>query len=67
VEIMKWKRSSRSGSNGGQCVEMARVPGVREIAARDSKRPDGPQQRYGLDEISALIAGIKSGRYDRDL
>lgn len=35
-----WQKSSRSGSNGGQCVEVAlNVPGI--VAVRDSKNPDG--------------------------
>ena len=37
----KWRKSSRSGDNGGACVEVARnLP--RTIAVRDSKDPDGP-------------------------
>jgi hypothetical protein len=35
-----WRKSSRSGSNGGQCVEVAvNLPGI--VAVRDSKNPDG--------------------------
>jgi Domain of unknown function (DUF397) len=35
-----WRKSSRSGGNGGQCVEVAlNVPGI--VAVRDSKDPDG--------------------------
>ena len=37
----KWRKSSRSGSNGGACVEVARnLPRV--VAVRDSKDPHGP-------------------------
>lgn len=36
----KWRKSSRSGSNGGDCVELAGVAGV--VAVRDSKDQDGP-------------------------
>jgi hypothetical protein len=36
-----WQKSSRSSSNGGQCVEVARnLPGI--VAVRDSKDPAGP-------------------------
>ncbi len=36
-----WRKSSRSASNGGQCVEVARnLPGL--VAVRDSKHPGGP-------------------------
>lgn len=37
-----WHKSSYSGSNGGQCVEVARrLPGI--VAVRDSQAPDGPK------------------------
>ncbi|OLT38025.1 DUF397 domain-containing protein [Actinomadura sp. CNU-125] len=35
-----WRKSSRSGENGGDCVEMAGLPGT--VAIRDSKDPEGP-------------------------
>lgn len=36
----KWRKSSYSGSNGGDCVELADA--VDGVAVRDSKDPDGP-------------------------
>ncbi|RAY12419.1 DUF397 domain-containing protein [Actinomadura craniellae] len=36
----RWRRSSYSGSNGGNCVELAAFPGM--VAIRDSKDPNGP-------------------------
>jgi hypothetical protein len=37
----RWHKSTRSGSNGGDCVEVAdNLPGV--VAVRDSKDPGGP-------------------------
>jgi hypothetical protein len=37
-----WRKSSYSGGNGGQCVEVARnMPAG--VAVRDSKDPDGPR------------------------
>ncbi|SNT56544.1 protein of unknown function [Actinomadura meyerae] len=36
----KWRKSSHSGPNGGNCVELADAAGV--VAVRDSKDPDGP-------------------------
>jgi len=35
-----WRKSSYSGNNGGQCVEVGDV--ARVIAVRDSKDPHGP-------------------------
>jgi hypothetical protein len=35
-----WRKSSYSGNNGGNCVEVGTAP--RAIAVRDSKDPHGP-------------------------
>jgi hypothetical protein len=35
----RWRKSSHSGDNGGQCVELASLPGI--VAVRDSKNPEG--------------------------
>lgn len=36
----KWRKSTYSTSNGGNCVELADAAGA--VAVRDSKDPDGP-------------------------
>ncbi|MEV3924814.1 DUF397 domain-containing protein [Actinomadura coerulea] len=36
----RWRKSSYSGSNGGDCVELAEA--VDGVAVRDSKDPEGP-------------------------
>ncbi|MGX4657413.1 DUF397 domain-containing protein [Micromonospora sp. SCSIO 07396] len=37
----RWRKSTRSSGNGGNCVEVAdNLPGM--IAVRDSKDPAGP-------------------------
>ncbi|AXO35548.1 DUF397 domain-containing protein [Micromonospora chalcea] len=37
----RWRKSTRSGGNGGNCVEVAgNLPGV--VGVRDSKDPAGP-------------------------
>ena len=36
----KWHKSSYTGSNGGNCVELADAAGA--VAIRDSKDPNGP-------------------------
>ncbi|MGW0506271.1 DUF397 domain-containing protein [Micromonospora sp. NPDC003241] len=42
----QWRKSSKSGSNGGDCVEIAdNLPGV--VAVRDSKDPTGPALVFG--------------------
>jgi len=57
-----WQKSSRSGGNGGQCVEVAgNLPGI--VALRDSKDPDGPVLVFGLPEWQAFIGGMKDGEF----
>ena len=36
----EWRKSSYSADDGGECVEVAEMPG--RMAIRDSKNPDGP-------------------------
>lgn len=42
----RWRKSSKSGNNGGSCVEVAaNLPGV--VGVRDSKDPQGPALVFG--------------------
>ncbi|MEW2267206.1 DUF397 domain-containing protein [Streptomyces sp. NPDC047853] len=50
---MFWIKSSHSGANGGDCVEVAPgFPGV--VPVRDSKNPDGPVLLVGRAAWSAF-------------
>ncbi|MFJ4842827.1 DUF397 domain-containing protein [Streptomyces sp. NPDC088746] len=40
-----WSKSSYSGAEGGQCVEVAESPGA--VHVRDSKQLDGPMLTVG--------------------
>ncbi|MER5433375.1 DUF397 domain-containing protein [Streptomyces sp. NPDC002588] len=40
MESNVWRKSSYSGDQGGECVEIAEAP--KTIAIRDSKNPTGP-------------------------
>jgi hypothetical protein len=63
IERAEWRKSSYSGSNGGDCVEVAsNLPGV--VAVRDSKDPDGPQLMFSPDEWRAFAAGIRGGEFE---
>ncbi|MFD8272948.1 DUF397 domain-containing protein [Streptomyces flaveolus] len=37
---IQWRKSSYSGDQGGECVEVAELPAA--VAVRDSKDPTGP-------------------------
>ncbi|GLW05369.1 toxin [Microtetraspora sp. NBRC 13810] len=58
-----WKKSSHSGDNGGNCVEVAGLP--RLVAVRDSKDPGGPVLVFAPGEWRAFLAGVKLGQFDR--
>jgi Domain of unknown function (DUF397) len=58
-----WRKSSYSGGNGGDCVEIAAdVPGV--VALRDSKDPGGPVLAFRPDDWRAFTVAIKTGELD---
>ena len=57
-----WHKSTRSGGNGGDCVEVAgNLPGI--VALRDSKDPDGAALVFGRAEWAAFLAGVRDGRF----
>ena len=58
-----WHKSTRSGGNGGDCVEVAgNVPGVDAI--RDIKDPDGRTLVFTHAEWKAFLAGVNDGEFD---
>jgi Domain of unknown function (DUF397) len=60
-----WQKSSYSGGNGGQCVEVARnLRGV--VAVRDSKDPAGPRLVCAASEWRAFIARARLGGFGLD-
>jgi hypothetical protein len=57
----RWRKSTRSGSNGGECVEVARnLPGV--VAVRDSKDPSGPALVFIPTAWAAFLDATRTGR-----
>ena len=59
-----WVKSSHSGPTGGNCVELAHLPGGR-VAVRHSREPDGPALVFSPAEWDAFLAGAKDGEFDR--
>lgn len=58
-----WHKSTRSGGNGGDCVEVAaNLPGI--VAIRDTKDPGGATLVFTDDEWSAFLAGVRAGEFD---
>jgi hypothetical protein len=53
-----WRKSRRSGGNGGACVEVAGLPGT--VAVRDSKDPHGPKLAFSRDAWRTFARRIKT-------
>ncbi len=53
-----WRKSSYSGNNGGNCVEVA---AARKIAIRDSKDPHGPVLAFASKDWQRFAGRIKAG------
>ncbi|AEB45401.1 DUF397 domain-containing protein [Micromonospora maris] len=55
----KWRKSTRSGSNGGDCVEVAgNLPGL--VAVRDSKDPGGPALIFAPTMWASFLQATKT-------
>ncbi len=62
-----WRKSSYSGGNGGQCVEVATATGRESglagvCAVRDSRDPGGPVLAFSPGQWRLFTAGVKAGR-----
>jgi hypothetical protein len=55
---LSWHKSSYSGSNGGQCIEVAASG---RVLVRDSKNPDGGCLAFSAQVWREFAARIKSG------
>jgi Domain of unknown function (DUF397) len=59
----EWRKSSDSGSNGGNCVDVAHnLPGI--VAVRHSKGPDGLVLVFMPEEWKAFLHGAREGQFD---
>ena len=53
-----WRKSTRSGTSGGDCVEVAdNLPGV--VAVRDSKDPSGPVLAFAPQTWRSFVGFAK--------
>lgn len=51
---LTWYKSSHSGPEGGDCVEVAAVPDT--VHVRDSKNAHGPVLRFPAEGWAAFVA-----------
>jgi hypothetical protein len=55
--IADWRKSSYSGANGGNCVEVASTYGA--VAVRDSKAPERPALAFTPERWEAFTRRVK--------
>lgn len=58
----RWVKSSRSAPTGGNCVEVAFLPGG-QVAVRNSRQPGGPALVFTTLEWSAFVGGAGAGEF----
>jgi hypothetical protein len=56
---MDWRKSSYSGANGGDCVEVASVDGV---TVRDTTYRDGVALAFSTGAWAAFVTGLARNR-----
>ena len=61
-EVVKWRKSSYTGSEGGTCVELGDLTAA--VGVRDSKDPHGPKLVFSRRELGSLVSRVKSGDLD---
>jgi hypothetical protein len=57
-----WRKSRRSGPQGGNCVEVADLPDG-QVAMRNSRHPAGPALVFTAAEWAAFLGGARDGDF----
>ncbi len=58
-----WRKSTRSGSANGNCVEVA-FAADGSVGVRDSKHATGPILEFPSTQWAAFIHSVQSGEFD---
>ncbi|OLT14085.1 DUF397 domain-containing protein [Pseudonocardia sp. CNS-139] len=59
---LSWRKSSYSNGAGGECVEVADLPGGRLV--RDTKDAgNGPILRFTDEQWGAFVSAVKDGEF----
>lgn len=62
AQNLTWYKSSLSGANTDNCVEVANLSGGGRTV-RDSKNPNGSMLNFSSDGWRAFIGGVRSGEF----
>lgn len=58
-----WRKASKSGGNGGDCIEVAPLSGGR-VGIRDTEAPEKGAFVVGGSVWAAFVDGAKNGEFD---
>ncbi len=61
---INWRKSSYSGDQGGNCVEVAAIHST-TVAVRDSKNPQGPMLTLRPRAFAAFLSWTTTARSPR--
>jgi hypothetical protein len=59
----EWRKASKSGANGGDCIEVAPLSQGR-VGIRDSEHPESPAYVVSAGVWAAFTDGVKKGEFD---
>ncbi|MFD8366171.1 MULTISPECIES: DUF397 domain-containing protein [Streptomyces] len=58
---VRWRKSSYSSTNGGECVEVG--AGLPVVPVRDSKDPHGPALVFESSAWSSFVAAVQCDEF----
>jgi hypothetical protein len=63
LTVSVWRKSSYSGQNGGDCLEIADDFTGAAVPVRDSKNPQGPALLVPTGAWRAFVARVRDGGF----
>jgi hypothetical protein len=63
LPAVTWRKSRRSGPQGGNCVEVATLPDG-QVAVRNSRHPAGPALVFTPAAWDAFVSDAADGDFD---
>ncbi|MFE2910117.1 DUF397 domain-containing protein [Kitasatospora indigofera] len=61
TEPARWRKSSHSNNDGGDCIE---VDDANPGRVRDSKNPHGPVLAFSPVALNAFVRAVAAGEFD---
>jgi Domain of unknown function (DUF397) len=59
ADSLNWRKSSHSGGNGAECVEVAASADREHVCVRDTRDRAGGTLRFTVAQWGAFLAGLR--------